>query len=80
MMGGVDTVMPDNIVKKFIGEILAKANMHMPPTDTEFIQLMDEIAKSTGYRAIELCWMTWLQSENDTRKIEKHSKMLPRVI
>jgi hypothetical protein len=80
MMGGVDTVMPDKIVKKVIGEVLSKANMHMPPTDIEFIQLMDDIAKSTGHRAIELCWMTWLQSENDTRKIEKHSKMLPRVI
>jgi hypothetical protein len=48
MMGGVDTVMPDKIVKRVIGEILAKTNMKMPDTDIEFIQLMDKIAKSTG--------------------------------
>lgn len=80
MMGGVDTVMPDKIVKRIIGDILAKAGMKTPSTDIEFIKMVGEISRDSGYRAIELCWMTWLQSENDTSKIEKHSRSLPKVI
>ena len=80
MMGGVDTVMPDKIVKRVIGEILTKADMQMPNTDIEFIQLVEKIANESGHRAIELCWMTWLQTEGDTSKIERYSKTLPKVI
>jgi len=80
MMGGIDTVMPDKIVKRVIGEILAKANMQMPPTDIGFVRLVEQIAEDTGYRAIELCWMTWLiQSEAGLSRIEKYSTLLPRI-
>jgi len=80
MMGGIDTVMPDKIVKRVIGEILAKANMQMPPTDIGFVRLMEQMGKDTGYRAIELCWMTWLiQSEAGLSRMEKYSALLPRI-
>jgi len=80
MMGGIDTVMPDKIVKRVIGEILVKANMRMPSTDIDFIRLVEQIAKNSGYRAIELCWMTWLiQSESGKSRIEKYSSVLPRI-
>ena len=80
MMGGIDTVMPDKIVKRVIGEIVAKANMQMPPTDIGFVRLMEQIAEGTGYRAIELCWMTWLiQSEAGLSRIEKYSALLPKI-
>jgi hypothetical protein len=80
MMGGIDTVMPDKIVKRVIGEILSKANMKMPTTDIDFILLMERMAPDVGYRAIELCWMTWLiQSEAGMSRIEKYSALLPRI-
>lgn len=80
MMGGIDTVMPDKIVKRVIGEILGKANMKTPATDIDFVRLMDKIAQDTGYRAIELCWMTWLiQSEAGISRMEKYSSLLPRI-
>jgi hypothetical protein len=41
---------------------------------------MDEIAAMTGYRAIELCWMTWLiQSEAGMSRMEKYSALLPMI-
>jgi len=80
MMGGVDTVMPDKIVKRVLNEVLGKSNIEIPDNDIEFIKLIENISKDSGYKAIELCWMTWLQSENDTSKIEKHSRNLPKVI
>jgi hypothetical protein len=80
MMGGIDTVMPDKIVKRVIGEILAKSNMQMPPTDIDFVRVMEQMGKDTGHRAIELCWMTWLiQSEAGLSRIEKYSTLLPRI-
>jgi thermostable 8-oxoguanine DNA glycosylase len=80
MMGGVDTAMPDKIVKRVIAEILSKADMPLPATDIEFVYLMDEIAAMTGYRAIELCWMTWLiQSEAGMSRMEKYQNLLPMI-
>jgi hypothetical protein len=80
MMGGVDTVMPDKIVKRVIGEILAKADMEMPSTDIDFVRLMENMAPEVGYRAIELCWMTWMiQSEAGMSRMEKYSSLLPKI-
>jgi hypothetical protein len=80
MMGGIDTVMPDKIVKRVIAEILIKANMEMPSTDIEFVRLMERMASEVDYKAIELCWMTWLiQSEAGMSRMEKYSALLPRI-
>ena len=80
MMGGVDTVMPDKIVKRVIAEMLAKANVEMPATDIEFVNYMERMAPEVGYKAIALCWMTWMiQSEAGMSRMEKYAALLPRI-
>lgn len=80
MMGGVDTVMPDKIVKRVIGTILAQVNIELPSTDTGFVQLVEQIAPQVGYKAIELCWMTWLiQSEAGLSRLQKYSALLSKI-
>ena len=80
MMGGVDTVMPDKIVKKVINEILEKADYEPVNNDMEFIRKAEEVALTCGYRPIELCWMTWLiQSEAGMSRMEKYSALLPMI-
>ncbi|KXB09309.1 hypothetical protein AKJ35_01005 [candidate division MSBL1 archaeon SCGC-AAA833F18] len=81
MMGGVDTAMPDKIVKRVIEEILDKAEVKMPTNkDLEFIKTIDQIATISGYRPIEICWMTWLvQSEGDKIRMEKYRDTLDRI-
>ncbi len=80
MMGGIDTVMPDKIVKKVIAEMLLKAELKVPTIDIEFIRLVEKIGKVTGYRATELCWMTWMvQSEAGKSKMEKYQALLPMI-
>lgn len=80
MMGGVDTVMPDKIVKKVIYEILNIAGMERPAGDLEFIRLVERLAPQAGYRAIDLCWMTWLvQSEAGLSRTEKYAHLLPKI-
>jgi len=59
MMGGVDTVMPDKIVKKVINRILIETG-EMPVNDNlNFIKTVENIAKINGFRPIEICLMTW---------------------
>lgn len=80
MMGGVDTVMPDKIVKRVVNGILEKASIKMPAGDIEFVELIEELAPRSGYRAIELCWMTWLiQSEAGLSRTEKYASLLPQI-
>jgi hypothetical protein len=80
MMGGIDTVMPDKIVKKVINEILVKAGLKPIINDLEFIKKAEEVALSCGYKPIELCWMTWLiQSEGEKIRMEKYSSILQKI-
>jgi hypothetical protein len=80
MMGGVDTVMPDKIVKRVINEILSKAGLEPVENDLEFVEKTEEIALACGYRPIELCWMTWLvQPEGKMIRMEKYSNILSKI-
>ena len=80
MMGGIDTVMPDKIVKRVINEILIKAGLEPVNDDMEFIRKAEEIALTCGYRPIELCWMTWLiRPEGSMIRMKKYSKILSKI-
>ncbi|MFW6194209.1 MAG: hypothetical protein ACOC5L_01675 [Halobacteriota archaeon] len=80
MMGGIDTVMPDKIVKKVFKEIGEKSGEEMPADDMGFIKRVEEMACSTGYRPIELCWMTWLiQYREDEAKIREYSRLMSKI-
>ena len=80
MMGGVDTVMPDKIVKRVMDEILEKAGHEPVKNDIEFIQKAEEIALDCGYRPTELCWMTWLiQPEGKMMRMKKYSAILSKI-
>jgi hypothetical protein len=78
MMGGIDTVMPDKIVKRVINGILIKAGEKPVEDDIAFIKVVHDIALKTGYRAIELCWMTWLVQYGDER-IKKYIEVLGEI-
>ena len=80
MMGGIDTVMPDKIVKRVINEILVKAGLEPVENNIEFVKKVEEIALACGYRPVELCWMTWLiQPEGKMARIEKYSNILSKI-
>ncbi|MEM3826829.1 MAG: hypothetical protein QXZ08_04640 [Nitrososphaeria archaeon] len=80
MMGGIDTVMPDKIVKRVVNEILVKAGLEPVEDDIEFIKKAEEVALTCGYRPIEVCWMTWLiQPEGKIMRMEKYSNILSKI-
>lgn len=80
MMGGVDTVMPDKIVKRVINNILKEAGYEPVTDDIKFVKKAEKIALYCGYRPIELCWMTWLiQTEGGIPRIKKYSRLLQEI-
>jgi hypothetical protein len=81
MMGGIDTSMPDKIVRRVIAAIVAEAHAGLPTAgDLELVDTIDRIAQMTGHRPIELCWMTWMvQSEGKTMRMDKYRELLQRI-
>jgi hypothetical protein len=80
MMGCVDTVMPDKIVKRVVNDILVKAGLEPIEDDIEFVKKAEQVALECGYRPIELCWMTWLiQPEGIKMRMEKYKDSLPKI-
>jgi len=80
MMGGIDTAMPDRIVKKVINKILIESGEEPVYNDFLFIKKLEEISKICNYKPIELCWMTWLvESENGILKDEKYLDILKLI-
>ena len=73
MMGGVDTVMPDRIVRRFVGKYVSA-----PEDPIEFVRFAESLARKTGYRAVELCWLSWLSGYDD-EKIRKYSELLEKI-
>jgi len=64
MMGGVDTVMPDRIVRRFLQE----AAGHSPGDELELVRLAEGLAKKHGMSAVELCFTAWVWSCRDKEK------------
>lgn len=81
MMGGIDTAMPDKIVRRVVRQILDEAGVDMPTkNDMELINTIERMARVSSYRPIEMCWMTWLiQSEGNLIRIEKYRDLLNRI-
>jgi len=81
MMGGVDTSMPDKIVRRVVRQILREAEQDMPvQKDRELIDAIEYMAKLSGYRPVEICWMTWMiQSEGQVVRMEKYRNLLTRI-
>ncbi|OGD45718.1 hypothetical protein A3K70_00145 [Candidatus Bathyarchaeota archaeon RBG_16_48_13] len=80
MMGGVDTVMPDKIVKRVINTILEESGHPSVNDDIDFVKKTEWIAHECGYKPIELCWMTWLiQPEGKMMRMKKYSKKISKI-
>lgn len=80
MMGGVDTVMPDKIVKRVVNDALIRAGLKPVNEDLAFIKCAEELARKCGYRPIELCWMTWMiQKEGGKTRAEKYGSLLWKI-
>lgn len=81
MMGGVDTAMPDKVVRRVIKQILEESDLKMPTKkDVELVKTIERIASISGYKSIEICWMTWLiQSEGKIIRMDKYRDILKRI-
>ena len=81
MMGGIDTAMPDKIVRRVVKQILDEAGSDMPTKeDMYLVKTIERMSELSGYRPIEICWMTWLiQPEGHMMRMEKYRNLLDKI-
>ncbi len=81
MMGGIDTAMPDKIVRRVVKQILDEAEFDMPTKgDLDLVRTIERLSELSGYRPIEICWMTWLiQPEGKMVRMEKYRNLLDKI-
>jgi hypothetical protein len=81
MMGGIDTAMPDKIVRRVVKQMLDEAESDMPTEeDMDLVKTIERMSELSGYRPIEICWMTWLiQPEGHTMRMEKYRNLLSKI-
>lgn len=81
MMGGVDTAMPDKIVRRVIKQILNEAELEMPTKgDLELVTTIERMSEISGYGPTQICWMTWLiQPEGDLIRMDRYRNFLDRI-
>ncbi|MBN2187720.1 MAG: hypothetical protein JW732_09805 [Dehalococcoidia bacterium] len=81
MMGGVDTAMPDKIVRRVVRQILDEAGLDMPTErEIDLVRTIEQLSELSGYRPIEICWMTWLiQPEGKMIRMSKYRNLLDKI-
>ena len=80
MMGGVDTTMPDRVVKAFLARLGGEAGVSVPIRDMEFIRFVEEASPVLGLRPIEVTWLAWLvDSEGEKVMSTRYSRYLDYV-
>jgi hypothetical protein len=60
MQAGVDTTMPDKIVKKAMQQYF---NVNADD-DIAFIKRMEAFSRESGYSQILICWAIWLKESD----------------
>jgi hypothetical protein len=57
-----------------------QAGLNIPQKNDDFIKQVESIARRTGCKATEICWMTWLiQSEAELIRAKKYADILPKI-
>ena len=81
MMAGIDTAMPDKIVRRVVRQTLDESGVDMPvEQDLELINTIECMARLSDYRPIEICWMTWMiQPEGNLIRMQKYRELLSRI-
>ncbi len=69
MQAGIDTSVPDKIIKRVLErELGVHAN-----NDLLFIDEMERLSKAIGYSQIMICWAIWFRESNIRKNTEKIS-------
>jgi len=80
MMGGIDTIMPDKIVKRVLNKIFEEAGIGGEEDNLRFVEKVHKISEEINIRPIEMCWMTWLiQKEGEKIRFEKYKEIMELI-
>ncbi|MGC9072287.1 MAG: hypothetical protein ACP5HK_06315 [Acidilobus sp.] len=80
MMGGVDTTMPDRVVRNFLFRLSEGLEVRIPRRDIDFVRFVEALAAHIGIRPIEITWLAWLvDSEGERVLSTRYSRYLDLI-
>ncbi|MGC8566797.1 MAG: hypothetical protein ACP5I6_05140 [Caldisphaera sp.] len=69
IMGGIDTLMPDKIVIKFLDNVFSKSKTNIIKHNIiEYIYDVENLLKKINIRPVEVTWISWL-IDSEAKKI-----------
>lgn len=75
MMGGVDTAMPDRIVKKYVQAVGERAGVTVPQDDAEFVRLLESLRKY-GVSPVAVTWLSWLKLSEGEDVLKRYGDLV----
>ncbi|MFP3231968.1 MAG: hypothetical protein RXR70_04985 [Acidilobus sp.] len=76
MMGGVDTAMPDRVVKRYVASLARGAGVDVPEGDAEFIGLLEALRDSHGVSPVAVTWLSWLRLSEGDEALSRYRDLL----
>jgi len=74
MMGGVDTAMPDRIVKRFLEGLLGEELK-----EKDVVVEARKVAEEAKCTSVELCFLAWMAEYEGSRKAQAYAQLLEEI-
>ncbi len=78
MMGGVDTAMPDKIVRRFIGKIVDDPEEVFVMDNIKLIKKVQILAEKAEISSVEMCFLAWIEQYRE-KKGEKYAELMRSI-
>lgn len=76
MMGGVDTAMPDRIVKRYVYSAGKEAGVDVPLDDVEFVKFLERLRDLYGVSPVAVTWLSWLRLSEGDDVLSRYRELL----
>ncbi len=78
MMGGVDTAMPDKIVRRFIGKVVDDPEEVFVMDNIKLIKKVQILAEKAEISSVEMCFLAWIEQYRE-KKGEKYAELMRSI-
>ncbi|GCC10992.1 hypothetical protein IPdc08_01036 [archaeon] len=78
MMGGVDTAMPDKIVKRFIGKVVDDPEEVFVMDNIKLIKKVQVLAEKAEISSVEMCFLAWIEQYRE-KKGKKYAELMRSI-
>ncbi|GBE55146.1 MAG TPA: hypothetical protein ENH28_02645 [Euryarchaeota archaeon] len=78
MMGGVDTAMPDKIVRRFIGKVADDPEEVFGMDNIKLIKKVQVLAEKAEISSVEMCFLAWIEQYGE-KEGKKYAELMRSI-